>query len=45
MDTTCEVGASSTICSSPWDYYKANTVDFVFFITGVVLAYLFITKK
>jgi len=37
--------ASITVCSDPWNYYKANTVDIAPFIVGLVLAYAFITKR
>jgi len=45
MDETCITGVTSTICSRPWDYYKANTVDVMFFLAGAIVAYAFITKR
>lgn len=45
MDATCVTTVSSTICSDPWSYYKANTVDIALFVLGFVLAYLFITRR
>jgi len=44
MDTTCVTGTTSTICSDPWNYYKANTVDIVLFLAGFFIAYVFITR-
>jgi len=45
MDQTCVTGVTSTVCSDPWDYYKASTIDFVFFAIGIAFAYLFVTRR
>jgi len=45
MDTTCVTGVTSTICSDPWNYYKANIADLSLFIIGFLLAYFFITRR